>query len=86
MTPHQRLTEFFTTGIPVYLIFRRSVKLSSLIHEGAAEAKRLVAAVRRGGVIAWSALMRQSFPKQKKKESKLTDADRCIHCYSFGNN
>ena len=57
-----RLTEFFTTGVPVYLIFRRSSKLYSIIRDRAAETKRLVAAVRRGGIITWSAVMRESLP------------------------
>lgn len=65
--PPKRLTEFFTTGIPVYLIFRRSSKLSSIIQEGATETRRLVAAVRRGGIITWSAIMRQFSPKKKKR-------------------
>lgn len=58
-------------GIPVYLILQRSSKLSSIIREGAVETKKLIAAVRRGGIITWSAIARKSLNTWAPRKCQL---------------
>ncbi|KAF9444155.1 hypothetical protein P691DRAFT_838417 [Macrolepiota fuliginosa MF-IS2] len=51
------IEEFFTEGIPVFLILRRSSKISSIIRESAEGTRNLVRLVRRGGIVAWSTIV-----------------------------